>query len=347
MTITRRWQAGAECDTTNSHNVEFGIVNSGFAASATQKRTGAYSYRINKLDGENYGQVNIDATYQIRIGMHLYTIDSATPGDVPAYVAWYYSGGRLGSLRVDEAGDLRLYVLGVSQDEEIGARPDAVWAHFGINIKIDGSSGWVTVYKDGVQIMNFAGDTGSNQIESVRFGTDIHALTTHEDYSYLDDLFIDDITNESDGVVPDYRFEYITPEAPSGNYSQCMGSDGNQVNNFELVDDQPHDGDATYVEANAINKKDTYNMTTFTLDDGWGITAVIPVAIAKKSDAGVATQVAMMTRYDVDDTIGDAQDLPESYGYMWERIVNCPGETGWTQAQLDAVEVGFEGRGTF
>ena len=334
MTITRRWQAGAESNGTSSHEIEFD-AEVGVSTSNSQKRTGTYSFQVN---GSNFATVYIPATYQIRVGLHVKG-PSGNGGNV--FVRWRTSSAELGRLASNTDEDMLLYVDNVLKDTETNAFPEDVWAHFGINIKIDGTNGWVSVYKNGTKILSFAGDTGSDQIEELYFGG-----FSASSMSFFDDVFVDDTTNESDGVVPDYRFEYITPNAV-GNYSQCdINPDGGEEH-YEDVDDRPHDSDTTYVEADAINEKDTYGMTTFVLEDGWGITAVIPVAIAKKSDAGVATQIALMARHSSDDTIGSAQDLPESYGIMWERIVNCPGETGWTQAQLDAVEVGFEGRGTF
>lgn len=346
MTITRRWQAGAESNGASSAATEFDVVVATFGVSATQKRSGSYSYRIQKLDGSTYGQVNIAATYQIRIGLHIYSAGIPSVSDIPAYVSWRHSGGRLGSLRCDDAGDLRLYVASVSKDEEVGARPAGEWAHFGIDIKIDGSSGWVSVYKDGVKIMTFTGNTGSSQIEAVRFGTNISGVILWDDYQYLDDLFIDDTTGEVDAAVPDYRFEYITPDG-DGNYGQCdIHPDGGE-DHYEDVDDRPHDGDGTYAEADTLDEKDTYTMTTHSVPAGWAVNALIPVSIAKKSNAGVATQIALMNRYSGTDVEGSAQDLATTYGYIWERFTTKPGGGNWTQAALDAVEVGFVGKGTF
>ena len=149
MTITRRWQAGAECDTTNSPNIEFDIVNGNFAASATQKRTDTYGFKVQGGSGgdDSYGQKNVTATYQIRIGLHIYGDlgAEAYSGKFISLVTWRSAGGRLGSLRIDDAADLHLYIDDVSQDEEVGAMPIEDWAHFGIHIKIDGSAGWVPV----------------------------------------------------------------------------------------------------------------------------------------------------------------------------------------------------------
>jgi hypothetical protein len=248
--------------------------------------------------------------------------------------------------RIHNTGsDLTLEVGGTSRAYAVGALPTTAFAHFGVSVKINSSAGWITIYKDGVAILTYSGNTGNADMVLTRFGTPDQSIT----YTYYDDLYIDDTTGEAAAAtVPDRRFAYVLPNA-DGNYSQCAGSDGNSVNNSLLVDEQPHNSETDYVEATALDQKDTYNMATITLPTGNSIAAVIPYAYARKTDAAAATLITNTIRTGGVDLNGADQALASAYGIpLWTRFVKqADGATDWNQAALDALEVGFVGRGAF
>lgn len=342
MTITRRWQAGFESNGSASES-EFDSYTTEVAASTTYVKTGTYCVRCYGANGARYGTVNVSATRQVRIGFHHYVAN--TPTWLPTRLLVVRSASaELFSIGYQNANgqNLELLIAGTQQDTLTGYSPSIAWRHIGIDAKIDSSAGWVNVYIDGVLEMSFSGNTGNADIEVIRFGADTGRVT-----NYYDDCFVDDTAGESAAAtVPDYRFEFITPNG-NGNYSQTTGSDGNSTDNYLLVDDVPHNSDTDYCQADTLDERDTYAMTTVTIPTGWSVAALIPVVYAKKSDAGTDTEIALTTRYSSTNGDGTAQNLPTSYGYLWERFTTKPGGGAWDQSAIDGVEVGWIGKGTF
>jgi hypothetical protein len=224
------------------------------------------------------------------------------------------------------------------------ATPTTEFSHFGLDVKFDGSAGWAIVYLDGNEIMRFEGNTGTVQPTVVRFGDTTNPL----DFTYFDDMFIDDTTGEATFVpVPDRRFfSALTPNG-NGNYVDGVGSDSNSVDNYLLVDDVPHNSDTDYVVLDALNEKESYAVTTLTLPANFEVAALIPFMYAKKTDAEVATQIKPMLRLGSTDLEGDAKNLPTSYGLISHRFTTKPGGGVWAQADIDDVQIGYVGAGTF
>jgi len=343
MAITRRWQAGAEVDTTNSHNIEFDAVNSNWTTSNTYARSGTYSFQY--VDGNDWASIGIAATRQVRVGFHWYPDETADGINGQIFSITQASiVSQLAILRVHLPTTLELWVAGSARDTEVGAFSADRWHHIGMDAYIDNAAGWVKVYLDGTEILTFAGNTGNANIENVLFG---YNSSNHPiDNMYYDDLYIDDTTGEAAAPVPDLRFEFISPNGV-GNYSVWDPFPGTGEANWQDVDERPNDGDTTYVEAQVLNERDSYAMTTYTMPAGWAIEAVIPTAIAKKTDGGTDTELNLMTRQGGVDDDGADQDLPTSYGLLWDRFTTDPGGGSWSQADLDSIECGVRGRGTF
>ena len=347
MTITRRAQAGAGSNGASSTSEFNAISASGFTVSSTQKKTGSYSFRVGTGNVGDYGQWAVPATRQLRTCFHWYG-QYAAATDGPSILTLRSAGAALVILKADDAGGLSLTVGGTVRDTEAAIITVNAWQCIGVDVKIHASAGWVKVYRDGIEILSYTGNTGDADITIARYGTgesaNYHTFTT---YTYFDDLYLDDTTGEATAAIPpDLRFNNAAANG-NGNYSQCAGNDGNSTDNYLLVDDAAHDSDTTYVEADTLDERDTYAMETVTIPAGWGCTAVIPYAFALKTDAGTATQLALTTRLGTTDQDGDAQDLPTTYGKLWQRFTAKPGGGEWDQAALDDMECGFVGKGAF
>lgn len=292
-----------------------------------------------------YGEIVVPTTRQLRLGFHVYPSIQA---DNEPHVFAFEGVARADLVGVRASGisnTLQLKVAGTVRDTLLNAMPPGQWYKFGVDAKLASSGGWVKIYLDGVEILSYTGDTGNSDIRFVLCpGFTYNGFTS---YWYYDDLYLDDLTSEGAAAVPpDIRLEYLIPNG-DGNYSQWDGSDGNQVNNWEQVDEQPHDSDTSYNEAQAAEEKDSYAMSTHALSTGWSIKAVIPCAYVRKTDGGVASKIALMLRENAVDWEGIAQDLPTSYGLIWERRTLDPGGAAWDQDSLDAVEVGACAEGAF
>jgi hypothetical protein len=334
MTITRRWQSGAEADATGADESEW--TREDLATSTVRVKTGTYSF------SGNYGERDVPATRQLRVAMH------ACPAGSPSGTPYIFSV-RTGITTVllgvwaKDAATLALMVNGVEQDTCAFNSNADIFFHLGLDVKIDSGAGWAVFYIDGAEAMRFEGNTGNNDISTVRIG----AQTLNTLLIYRDDLYIDDLTSQGAAApCPDRRFPYVTPNG-AGYHKEGLGSDGNNTDNHLLVDDAPHDSDTTYVVLDAADERETNQMTTYTLPTGFAIAAVIPVIFAKKTDAEIDTQLAPLLRYDSTDLEGAAVALGSSYTMQWERFTTKPGGGAWDQAALDGLEIGYQGEGTF
>jgi len=351
MAITRLLQLTAEVDGSNSMITEPDAYAT-TTINTTYKKSGAASFDFNNAGGNSYIEKAFAATAQARVGCHVMRAKGNYDHSNQKVIQFMSGGSPAFSLRWNDLTNLyTLYFEGGLQDT--GTRKfypwlsNLNWHHIGIDFKIDGAAGWVYVYIDGVEELSMSGDTLGTYatVDSIRFGFGTNNACKEW---YVDDIFVDDTTGEgATAVVPDKRFEHVMPSG-NGNTSDMEGSDGNQVDNYALVDEKPHTSDTDYVYATAAAVKDTYAMNTVAVPTGWSIAAVIPTLIARKTGGGDTNQVKTIVRSNVTEAAGSAQDLPTSYGLLWERQTTDPDGAGvWDQAAIDAMEIGQESAGAF
>ena len=342
MATTRVWQSGAE---TGSIDEVDGVDSSAMSTpdvSSTQAKTGTYSIYTNVTtsNGWTYAYVTIPATRQIEFGCFHY--GNAPTNGTREMWSMRSAAGNLIMLQLTSANVLEL-VVGVGTEDTSSAFGSLAWKRLSLDIKIHATTGWVKVYRDNVEILSFEGNTGNADIVQMRFGA-LEWGSNEAMPHYWDDMFINDTTGETMGeVIPNLRFYFITPNG-NGNYADWDGSDGNQVDNYLLVDEVPP-SDADYVETNVVDELDSYTMTTFVLSTDQLIKAIIPIARANRE--GATEQIALGTRYSGTDLIGSDQNPSGSFDYVWERQVTKPGGGDWDQASLDGVEAVIKSRGTF
>lgn len=351
MAITRVWQSGAEL----GGELEVTSLN-GCENNTLAEHTGSRGYRHNWA---NSNPVLVDLPSpitQLRSSMYLLHNGFRSSGTI-ARVCDFRDPGDAVVIRLqwrEETGDLELWVAGSVVDTvsaaSVGFSQTGRWFHIGMDIKI-ASDGWAYVYLDGQLILSYDGDTtGSGIYTSISRFTFLGNVSGYgwESYPQADDLYIDDTTGETaPAKVPSAVFVPLTPNG-NGDSSQWTGSDGDSVDNYLLVDDLPDDGDSTYVAATAANLVDLYNIETYTVPEGQTIRAIIPMAVAKKGDAADDVQIALVVKSGTTQDESTMQDLGTSYGPVWERWDTNPDTgAGWTQDDLDSVQVGIKSGGTF
>lgn len=105
---------------------------------------------------------------------------------------------------------------------------------------------------------------------------------------YYDDIYVLDGTGSvNNDILGDSRVETLFPNA-DGNYSQWDGSDGNQINNYLLVDETNQNGDTDYVETSTVNNIDTYNFGNLS-STPTSIAGIQINTTAEKTEAGART----------------------------------------------------------
>jgi len=344
MAITRLAQMGFESNGTDSLSEMSGSTGSP-TISDVYPKTGTYSLRLAPSAINSWAYYTLPlATRQIQVGFHLRSAGGMSADNT--LFAARAAAADLFTINADNAGNITLWVGGSQKDIKAGLFPMADYAHFGIDFKIHSSAGWVTVYKDGVSYLTFAGNTGNADIATLRFGNQLTSLLNN--WNYYDDVIICDSTGEAAAaVVSDVRFSWLQAETGAAQHNAWTGSDGNSVDNYALVDDRPHTTDTDYIEATATDLLNTVQLATMSIPVGMSIKALIPTAYAKKTDGGVDTHIAMVMYGAATLVTGADQELATSYIPMQERFVAKPGGGAWDQAALDALQVGVKSRGSY
>jgi hypothetical protein len=345
MAITRRFQTGLELGVITEFSGSY--FNGGGGVVIVGPKTGTYCFQGNSAGGGAYAQVFwiLPATRQIRTGFYWNPESIAVATEVDIVQIKTATGTILVRLEATGSGagnNLIIDVAGTNRDTEAGASSGSSYMHIGIDVKIHSSAGWVVVYKDGVEILRFEGNTGDADIGSIFYGHDIPASVLMK----FDDFYVDDTTGEAAAVaVPASYFQLITLNG-NGNYNgNWDGSDGNSVDNYLLVDEIPPVDDVDYIQTSVADELESFAMTTFALAVGQEIQAIIPIAYCKKF--GITEQIALGTRLSGTDSIGADQAPSQAYSPRWERQATKPGGGAWDQAALDGVELVVKSRGTF
>jgi hypothetical protein len=139
------------------------------------------------------------------------------------------------------------------------------------------------------------------------------------------------------------RFGVLEASA-NGNSSQLVGSDGNQVDNYLLVDDPAitPDDDTTYVYSATAGEKDTYGMTNLPTTP-LSIIAVCPLIRAKKTDAGSRAVVPVIRSGGTDYDGATEHFLSTSYSNYKQAFLEDPDTSSpWDEAGINAMELGVK-----
>jgi hypothetical protein len=157
---------------------------------------------------------------------------------------------------------------------------------------------------------------------------------------YSDFYILDDTGNTNNNFLGDIIVETLYPSG-IGNYSQFVGSDGNSVNNYQLVDDPAFDGDTTFVETSGVGFIDTYTYTKLSKVPSviYGIQQSIG---CRKTDAGNRT-IAGLIRVAGTDYLSNDPIVTDTYLLQGVVIETNPATSGaWSQADINSIEAGFK-----
>lgn len=160
------------------------------------------------------------------------------------------------------------------------------WYHIEIKVVLADAGGSVEVRKNGATIINFSGDTKEAGTETVISRVIVGSDTTTSDHSSTrqDDVYIlNGAGTVNNNFIGDSRVHNVLPNA-NGNYSQFVGSDGNSVDNYLLVDETPPNT-TDYVGSGTSGNKDSYNFPSLPIT-ATTVRAVGQRAYAANSDAG-------------------------------------------------------------
>jgi hypothetical protein len=207
--------------------------------------------------------------------------------------------------------------------------------YFELKVVIHDSAGSVELRQNEVVVASATsidtknGGTGAANQVKIRMGDN----NTGGASFYIDDLYVDDSTYNGD-----IRAEVIIPNG-NGNYSDFVGSDADQTDNYLLVDEIPHNSDTDYVESNTPDDVDTYTMGDLVTTAG-NVIAVITHVVAKKDNAG-SRSVIPVIRIGSTDYDGSSNSVSTDYINYSEVLLQSPATTNdWTISEINGMEYG-------
>lgn len=222
--------------------------------------------------------------------------------------------------------------------------PYGQWGHLAVKVVFHATAGSITWQVNGVEVATSTGlDTGTAPTTiSPQWG---NTTTNDVDYWDVDDIYV---ANGDGAFGNDFLGEaVVSAHMPSGNgnSSGMTGSDGNQVDNHLLVDNNAATPPAAteYVGSATEGHKDTYAMDDL-VSTAVEVHAVETAVYAIKSD-GFPKFMRPVLRSGSVDYVAASVALSETvWGIfdMWEQDPNTSAQ--WTPANVNAMEVGQEVR---
>lgn len=214
------------------------------------------------------------------------------------------------------------------------------WNYWEVSVTIADAGGEVHVRLNGqtTDEVSYVGDTKNGGTST---SVDRVFIPGPGTVTYVADVYILD----DSGPAPNNTFlgdVVVRTLSPTGNgaFSQLTGSDGNQTDNYLLVDEHPYSS-ADYVGSATVGLKDTYAIG----DLPGGVTTVYGVqlnSMMAKSDASLASARNVLRSGGTDYT-GTTRALTTTYTGYYELYETNPATTfAWTPTDVNGIEAGME-----
>lgn len=228
-------------------------------------------------------------------------------------------------------GAIQLFTGGIGRVTLLNVIKANTWMHFEMRVFMDNTVGTVELWVDGIKLLDLTGmdtrDSGASK--SVHFTATIDPTN----------CFIDDVViHEGTSIQPRIGLHRIHTLFPDGN-----GTNTAWTGTSTDVDDPAgaSDGDSTFAVSNTLNAKQDYTLGNLSVSPAT-IKAVVLKAEARKTDAGVVG----MTQFVISNAVtGNGTEFPttETYGSKADIFeLNPDGAVAWTEATVNAVQIGHE-----
>ena len=201
------------------------------------------------------------------------------------------------------------------------------------HLKLADSGGRFEVKIDGVQYIDFTGDTkvgADTQFNKIRLGYGPHV--SWPSYAYYDNLITDDAN-----WIGDTRIQAVVPTGAgiTTDWTPSIGA------NWECVDETPAN-DADYVSVNAVDEVDTYATGNLvgTIEN---VKCVQVQARVKTDGAPTPTNLKLAVRSGGTDYLSGDNLVPaaeKSFSHLWED--NPADAAAWEEADVNAMEIGIK-----
>jgi hypothetical protein len=351
MAITPLWRTGGELQHINETN-EYGALGSAgaFSVSSTKFKTGGFSFATGTTS-RPIGRA-FTSTTQIRAGVFL-NHNSTGGASTNRPVLCMVDVGT--ASLIQWAGDTSLIEMIINGSTvasvslaTAGIATVNTWYHIGWTYKAHASTGFFSLYVDGVLKLTYSGNTGSGIVGTYFGGRNNTSGWTGS--AYFDDFYVDDTVGEADAAPPAIELPWLPISGAGSNTGWSVYGVGS---NYQAVDDSGAPNDLTdFAFGTSSGLNDSYAVTNttagVTVPSGRSIAAVIPCAWAQRTDAASASTLKLGTLLSGTTVLGSAQTLPVgSFGMIQERQATKPGGGSWLTSDVDSMEYVQETAGSF
>ena len=157
----------------------------------------------------------------------------------------------------------------------------------------------------------------------------------------FDDIyFLNGAGTRNNDFLGDTRIYTIFPNG-NGNSSDLVGSDGNQVDNYQQVDETAPDT-SDYNGSDNSGDHDSYEYENVTVGNGGTIAGIQVGSLMAKTDTGIRT-ARFVQRIGGTDYYGDEETLSTSYAPFFEVHETSPDTSlTWTETEIDDGQWGMQ-----
>lgn len=216
-----------------------------------------------------------------------------------------------------------------------------VWSYWEVKTYIHASAGTVEVRKNGSVVYSGTGLNTAYRGGSVAtYGIGFSLNQDVSSEPRWSDIYVCDTSGSTNNdFLGDIRVQTLLPSG-NGTWSGFTGSDGNQVDNYALVDEAAPDT-ADYVQSFTPGDKDTYAYSNLTPTTGtvYGI-QVVPYAA--KTDAGTVRIVPVARLSGGTEEDGAEIYLDTTPVYYRQVLETKPGGGSWSITDVNGAEFGVK-----
>ena len=315
---------------------------------ATEARTGGKAIQMITLENITRGVPQLDT----------YIIGAAFRLDNSAYRPWFFSFQRGTARQILVGLNTLTGVLSierqiiVSSNELLASAavtlPLNTWFYVEARVFVSQTVGTVDVYLNGssTPALSFSGNTqpfpGTPDIDNIRIGSSQQPGVGGN--MYVDDVYICDTTGSvNNAVLGDVRVDALFPTADGTTTTFATTFPASPTTHWDKVDEISPDGDTSYNESSTPGELDLVTLANLPAISGGGSVKGIQINIVSRKDDAGARSIREVTRTAATNYTGDTVALATGYTTQ-EAVRQINPNTGvlWTEAAVDAIEVGYE-----
>lgn len=215
------------------------------------------------------------------------------------------------------------------------------WNYIELKVTV-GTSGTAEVKLNGAtEISSTVGNFGTSNVDSIQMMNSNSNGSTVINADFDDLYVIDTSTTPNNTYLADATHTpHVQTIYPSADGAHTDWTPDTGTSHFARVDENPPDGDTSFVSASTVGLRDSYafgDLTSLT-----GVKCVQVSAYARKDDIA-GREIELVSRPGSTDHDGASQTLTTSYAFYVERSETNPDTSAaWTTSDVNGAEFGIK-----